>query len=108
MGLILEAIISFICILDFGTTGTLSLLLGLPIYVFTGKKKESIENLLRENANQMFSKFKSVSLEGDLIKKTAEDFIMINSLNIQNVLMMSMKMIWIYLQLINYIKRMNI
>ena len=108
MGLILEAIISFICILDFGTTGTLSLLLGLPIYVFTGKKKESIEILLRENANQMFSKFKSVSLEGDLIKKTAEDFIMINSLNIQNVLMMSMKMIWIYLQLINYIKRMNI
>ena len=48
MGLILEAIISFICILDFGTTGTLSLLLGLPIYVFTGKKKESIEILLRE------------------------------------------------------------
>ena len=75
MGLILEAIISFICILDFGTTGTLSLLLGLPIYVFTGKKKQSIEILLRENANQMFSKFKSVSLEGDLIKKTAEDFI---------------------------------
>ena len=63
MGLILEAIISFICILDFGTTGTLSLLLGLPIYVFTGKKKQSIENLLRENANQKFSKFKSVSLE---------------------------------------------
>ena len=56
----------------------------------------------------MFSKFKSVSLEGDVIKKIAEDFIMINSLNIQNVLMMSMKMIWIYLQLINYIKRMNI
>ena len=75
MGLILEAIISFICILDFGTTGTLSLLLGLPIYVFTGKKKQSIEILLRENANQMFSKFKSVSLEGDLIKKTSEDFI---------------------------------
>ena len=74
MGLILEAIISFICILDFGTTGRLSLLLGLPIYVFTGKKKQSIEILLRENANQMFSKFKSVYLEGDLIKKTAEDY----------------------------------
>ena len=49
------------------------------------KKNQSIEILLRENANQMFSKFKSVSLEGDLIKKTAEDFIMINSLNIQNI-----------------------
>ena len=82
--------------------------IGIINLCFYWKKKESIEILLRENANQMFSKFKSVSLEGDLIKKTAEDFIMINSLNIQNVLMMSMKMIWIYLQLINYIKRMNI
>ena len=39
------------------------------------KKKENIETLLRENAKEMFSKFKSVSLEGDLIQKTAEDFI---------------------------------
>ena len=40
MGLILDANISFICILAFANTGTLSLLLGLPIYVFIGKKKE--------------------------------------------------------------------
>ena len=52
IGLILDAILSFICILAFGTTGTFSLLLGLPIYVLTGKKKkENIELLLRENAN---------------------------------------------------------
>ena len=43
MGLILEAIISFICILDFGTTGTLSLLLGLTIYVFTGNKSKELK-----------------------------------------------------------------
>ena len=75
IGLILDAILSFICILAFGTTGTFSLLLGLPIYVLTRKKKkENIELLLRENANQMFTKFKSVSLEGDLIEKTAQDY----------------------------------
>jgi hypothetical protein len=75
IGLILDAILSFICILAFGTTGTFSLLLGLPIYVLTGRrKKENIETLLRENAKEMFSKFKSVSLEGDLIQKTAEDY----------------------------------
>ncbi len=34
----------------------------------------NIETLLRENAKEMFSKFKSVSLEGDLIQKTAEDY----------------------------------
>ncbi len=35
----------------------------------------NIETLLRENAKKMFSKFKSVSLEGDLIQKTVEEFI---------------------------------
>ena len=56
----------------------------------------------------MFSKFKSVSLEGDLIKKTAEDFIIDKFIEYSKCFNDEHENDWIYLQLINYIKRMNI
>ena len=37
-------------------------------------KKKKIENLLKENANNMFKKFKDVSIDDYSIKATAEEY----------------------------------
>jgi len=75
IGIIIDAIICFISVLAIGSTGTFSLALGLPIYLYTGgKKKKKIEQLLRANANMMFNKFKDVSIEDNTIQRTAEEY----------------------------------
>ena len=75
IGLIIETIICFLSIIAIGTTGTVSLAFGLPIYIFTkNKKKDNIEKLLRENANRMFKEFKEVSIDDYSIKRTAEEY----------------------------------
>ena len=75
IGLIIETIICFLSIIAIGTTGTVSLAFGLPIYIFTkNKKKDNIEKLLRENANRMFKEFKEVSIDDYSIKRAAEEY----------------------------------
>ena len=75
IGIIIDAVICFFCVLAFGATGTFSLAMGFPIYFLTGKvKKNKIENLLKDNANNMFKKFKEVSFDDSSIKKTAEEY----------------------------------
>ena len=75
IGIIIEAIICLLCVLAIGSTGTFSLAFGLPIYLFTGsKKKKKIEDLLKQNANIMFKKFKEVSIEDKSIKRKAEEY----------------------------------
>jgi len=73
--IIFNAIICFICVLAFGTTGTFSLAMGLPFYFIAGKKKKkNIELLLKENANNMFKKFKKISIDDHSIKRIADEY----------------------------------
>ena len=75
IGLIIDAIICFLSVLAIGSTGTFTLAFGLPIYYFTGQnKKKKIENILKNNANMMFKKFKESSIEDSSIKRTAEEY----------------------------------
>lgn len=75
IGLLVNGIVSLICILAFGATGTATLAFGIPIYFITGSaKKKKIENLLKENADKLFKKFKDTSIEDYSIKTTAEEY----------------------------------
>ena len=75
IGILINAIICFLSVLTVGATGTFTLAFGIPIYFLTGKaKKTKIENLLKENANNMFKKFKDISIEDCSIKATAEEY----------------------------------
>ena len=75
IGILIEAIICFVSVLTVGATGTFTLFFGIPIYLITGTaKKKKIENLLKENANNMFKKFKDVSIDDYSIKATAEEY----------------------------------
>lgn len=75
IGILINAILCFLSVLTMGATGTFSLAFGIPIYLFTGSaKKKKIENLLKENANNMFKKFKYVTIEDYSIKSTAEEY----------------------------------
>ena len=75
IGLLINAIVCFLSVLSVGATGTFTLAFGIPIYLITGSaKKKKIENLLKENANKMFKKFKDVSIEDYSIKATAEEY----------------------------------
>lgn len=75
IGIIINGIVSLFFILAFGATGTATLGFGIPIYLITESlKKKKIENLLKENAKNMFNKFKDVSIEDYSIKTTAEGY----------------------------------
>lgn len=75
IGIIINSVICLLSVVAFGVAGTFSLAMGLPIYFITGKvKKYNIENLLKENADNMFKKFKEVSFDDNSIKKTAEEY----------------------------------
>jgi len=75
IGILINAIVCFLSVLSVGATGTFTLAFGIPIYLITGSaKKKKIENLLKENANKMFKKFKDVSIEDYSIKATAEEY----------------------------------
>ena len=75
IGILINAIVCFLSVLSVGATGTFTLAFGIPIYLITGSaKKKKIENLLKENANRMFKKFKDVSIEDYSIKATAEEY----------------------------------
>ena len=75
IGILINAIICFLSVLTVGATGTVTLFFGIPIYFLTGKvKKNKIENLLKENGNNMLKKFKDVSIEDYSIKATAEEY----------------------------------
>ena len=75
IGILINAIICFVSVLTVGATGTFTLFFGIPIYFITGiAKKKKIENLLKENANNMFKKFKDVSIDDYSIKATAEEY----------------------------------
>lgn len=75
IGILINAIVCFLSVLSVGATGTFTLAFGIPIYFITGSaKKKKIENLLKENANKMFKKFKDVSIEDCSIKATAEEY----------------------------------
>ena len=75
IGIIIDAIICFLSVLALGSTGTFTLAFGLPIYLYTGgKKKKKIEQLLKQNANLMFNKFKDASMQDYTIQVTAEEY----------------------------------
>ncbi len=75
IGLLINAVICFFSVLTIGATGTFSLAFGIPIYLITGNaKKKKIETLLKENANNMFKKFKDISIDDYSIKSNAEDY----------------------------------
>ena len=75
IGILFNAVLCFLSVLTMGATGTFTLAFGIPIYLITGSaKKKKIENLLKENANNMFKKFKDVAIEDYSIKSTAEEY----------------------------------